>query len=504
MNLIEKFKETACSVLPILGIVLFLGLTVAPVDEFLLFRFVFGGLLLIIGLTIFLLGVDLGIQPLGQRCGAELTKHRNLFLLLSCSFVIGFIVTAAEPDIQVFGSQVKGIFPFVNKSLLTFVIAGGVGLFMMLGLLRSVINFSIKITLAIAYLILFIITFLAPNAFVGIAFDSGGATTGPMTVPFIMAIGLGVSSVRNNSENSFGLTGIASVGPVMAVIIYSIVLKLNGSFTGVENQIVTETQDIILSNQSVAYQVFYPFGEIFVHVLKEAAFSILPLLGLFFVFQVTLIKMTLRQVVRTLIGFAYSFIGLTIFLVGVNGGFMQAGAALGEVLGAKAAEAGGWWYVLLIGTGLALGAIIVGAEPAVWVLSEQVESVSGGTIKRKMLLVFLSIGTALAIGVAMLRAVTGFNLKWILVPGYIISFILMIFSPAMFSGIAFDSGGVASGPLTSTFVLSFTLGAGTAGSGSQDSFGVIALVAMMPLIAIQIMGILVKYKKTGGGTKTNK
>ena len=205
--------------------------------------------------------------------------------------------------------------------------------------------------------------------------------------------------------------------------------------------------------------------------------------------------MTKRQVIRIIIGFVYAFIGLTIFLIGVNCGFSQAGAALGEKLGLLAITKGGAWYVLLIGTGLALGAIIVCAEPAVWVLSEQVEHVSGGTIKRKALLIFLSVGTAIAIGLSMLRAVSGFNLKWILIPGYSIAMILMIFCPSLFSGIAFDSGGVASGPLTSTFVLSFTLGAAASGNGGNDSFGVIALVAMMPLIAIQLMGIIFRIKQ---------
>ena len=484
MNILNKFKETAISVLPVMAIVLFLGFTFVPLERGLLVRFVFGGLLLIIGLTIFLLGVDLGIQPMGERCGAELTKKRSLILLLCVAFIIGFVVTAAEPDIQVFGDQVRSIFPFVNKLAITFVIAGGVGLFIMIGLLRTVLNLSIKWTFFIAYLVLFAVSFFAPESFMGIAFDSGGATTGPMTVPFIMALGLGVSSVRNDNDNSFGLTGICSVGPVMAVLIYAIVLKTNGAFS-------TNTVVELVENASTTENFFQIAG----HVFRESLLSIAPLLFLFMVFQIFLLKMTKRQVIRIIIGFVYAFIGLTIFLIGVNSGFSQAGAALGEKLGLLAITKGGAWYVLLIGTGLALGAIIVCAEPAVWVLSEQVEHVSGGTIKRKVLLIFLSVGTAIAIGLSMLRAVSGFNLKWILIPGYSIAMILMIFCPSLFSGIAFDSGGVASGPLTSTFVLSFTLGAAASGNGGNDSFGVIALVAMMPLIAIQLMGIIFRIKQ---------
>ena len=492
-------KETAVSVLPVMAIVLFLGFTFVPLDKFLLARFVVGGLLLIVGLTIFLLGVDLGIQPMGERCGAELTKKRSLTLLLVVAFIIGFIVTAAEPDIQVFGDQVRGIFPVVNKLTITFVIAGGVGLFIMLGLLRTVLNLSIKWTFFLAYALLFLISFFAPGSFLGIAFDSGGATTGPMTVPFIMALGLGVSSVRDDNDNSFGLTGVCSIGPVMAVLIYAIILRTGGTLG--ENQIIEQAGSDLSNVESAVItsgffsQIFSPFNHAAGHVFREALISIAPLFALFIIFQIVLLKMTKRQVIRIVIGFIYAFIGLTIFLIGVNGGFSQAGAALGEKLGSLAVSRGGAWYLLLIGTGLALGAIIVCAEPAVWVLSEQVEHVSGGTIKRKVLLIFLSVGTAIAIGLSMWRAVAGFNLKYILIPGYAIAMLLMIFCPSLFSGIAFDSGGVASGPLTSTFVLSFTLGAAASGKGGNDSFGVIALVAMMPLLAIQIMGIIFKMKQ---------
>ena len=490
MNILHKLKETAVSVLPVMAIVFLLGLTIVPLEPSLLLRFFISGILLIAGLTIFLLGVDLGIQPMGERCGAALTKKKNLPLLLVSAFIIGFIVTAAEPDIQVFGDQVRGVFPFVNKLTLTFVIAGGVGIFIMLGLLRTVTNLSLKWTLFISYTILFVVAFFAPDSFMGIGFDSGGATTGPMTVPFIMALGLGVSSVRASKEdNSFGLTGISSIGPVLAVVVYAIMISHNDSLQVCAANLVRSQSDRLPEPVEVPLT-----ADIILSALHESLTSIAPLFGLFIIFQIFLLKMTARQVIRMTIGFVYSFVGLSIFLGGVYSGFMQTGKQLGLVFGTLAFKRGGIWFLLLILTSLLLGAIIVCAEPAVWCLSEQVETVSGGTIKRKMLLVFLSVGTAVAIGLAMWRAIAGFNIKWILVPGYIISMLLMLFCPELFTGIAFDSGGVASGPLTSTFVLSFALGAANSGSGTSDSFGVIALVAMMPLIAIQIMGIVYKIK----------
>ena len=501
MNILSKLKETAVSVLPVMAIVFLLGLTIVPLAPAFLLRFFISGLLLIIGLTVFLLGVDLGIQPMGERCGAALTKRKSLSLLLITAFVIGFIVTAAEPDIQVFGDQVRGVFASVNKLAFTFVIAAGVGLFITLGLLRTVLNLSLKWTLFISYTLLFALAFFAPDSFIGIGFDSGGATTGPMTVPFIMALGLGVSSVRaGKNDNSFGLTGISSVGPVLAVLIYAIIVigpvgqgaGFSGPSTG------SGTAGVVSGTAGVGsvLPVLPAFSSVIASVLHESLISIAPLFALFIIFQLFLLKMTLRQVIRMCIGFVYSFTGLSVFLTGVYGGFMQTGRILGEQFGALAFERGGIWLFLLILTGLALGAIIVCAEPAVWCLSEQVESVSGGTIRRKVLLTFLSVGTAVAIGLAMCRAIMGFNIKWLLLPGYLIAMLLMIFSPELFTGIAFDSGGVASGPLTSTFILSFTIGAASKGSGNGDFFGVIALVAMMPLIAIQIMGIIFKIKSS--------
>ena len=578
MNLLAKFRETAFSVLPVMGIVTVLGLVVVPpagtelapgfsVEPLWLPRFLAGGALLVVGLTVFLLGVDLGISPMGERCGAALTRRRSLALLLGAAFAIGFVVTAAEPDVQVFGDQVRGVFPAVRKAALTFSIAGGVGLFMSFGLLRSVLRVPVKTALAIAYGLLLLLAVFAPAPFVGVAFDSGGATTGPMTVPFIMAIGLGVVAVRarGDGEGGFGLTGIASVGPVAAVLVYAILnanvaapaphaevdphaesAEVDSHAESAESaEVDSHAESAEVDSHAESAEVdshaesaesaevdshaesaesaepephaefakridgevrciprvfeeggfFASFRHAAPEALRETALSILPLLGLFLAFQFLLLRMTARQFARHAIGVAYAFVGLLAFLTGVNGGFMQAGRILGATLGGAAAAGGAGAWALLLGTGLALGAIVVCAEPAVWVLGEQVEQASGGNIRRRALLVFLSAGTALAVGLATWRAVAGFPVAWALVPGYAAAMALMVRSPALFTGIAFDSGGVASGPLTSTFVLSFTLGAAAAGRGGNDSFGVIALVAMMPLAAIQLMGILVERRK---------
>lgn len=494
MNLLVKLKETVLSVLPIMALVLLLGLTVAPLGGQLIARFVIGGILLMLGLTLFLQGVDIGILPIGQKIGSALTSKKNLLLLLGASFVIGFMVTVAEPDVQVLTGQIQRVVPSVNRWAMVVMIAVGVAVFMALGLLRTMLKWNLSLVLLVAYGLLFLLAFLSPKEFQAVAFDSGGATTGPMTVPFIMALGVGVAAVRSgdknsrhdSSEDSFGLTGIASIGPIAAVCIYGI---LNSSTANSQAQLSDEAVEEI---SGIAGKFF----SLIPHALKEVSLALLPLLVMFAVFQITLLKLPKGQIRRTFIGLIYSFVGLFLFLLGVNGGFMDAGQELGQKLGSLAHNGAFGYTVLLLASALVFGAIVVCAEPAVWVLTEQVEDLSSGNISRRAMLTALSAGVAVSVSLSLVRGLVGFNLWWILLPGYAIALALSFFCPPMFTAVAFDSGGVASGPMTSTFILSFTLGASTASGGNPvtDAFGVIALVAMTPLIAIQVLGITYKFK----------
>lgn len=502
MNLFLKFRETAASVLPIVAIVTLLSLTFAPLGAGLTVRFILSGIFVIIGLTLLLAGVDLGITPIGERSGAALTAKRSLPLLLSVSFVIGLLVTIAEPDVQVLAAQIQGVSPAVNKWTLVILIAVGIGLFMVLGLLRTILSLRLNVLLIACYIVLFILAFCAPVEFQGVAFDAGGATTGPMTVPFIMALGIGVASVRskghgrngggNQGDESFGLTGIASIGPVAAVCVYGIILSHTPAAAGSA----AENAAVGIVDASFNPKLFL---DLLPHVTREVCLALLPLILLCAAFQLFLLKMPPAQVRRMLKGLLYSFIGLVIFLIGTNGGFMPAGEKLGLILGGYAAGGSRAYLLLLTFTGMLFGAVVVCAEPAVWVLTEQVEQVSGGVIKRNLMLAALSCGVALSIGLSMLRILYGFSLWWILIPGYALSLLLSLACPPLFVGIAFDSGGVASGPMTSTFILSFTLGVAAASGrqgGAEMAFGVIALVAMTPLIAIQLLGIVFRHKSS--------
>jgi hypothetical protein len=484
MNLLEKFKETVVSVVPIMLIVFILGLTLAPIGWPLILQFAIGGGLLIAGLTIFLLGVELGNQPIGEEVGAAVTRRRSLPLLLAVAFVTGFFVTVAEPDVEVLADQLWNVNHAVNKDMLVVMIALGVGLLVAVGLLRTVLNLPYNAILFVLYGITFALAAKTPGEFLAVGFDAGGATTGPMTVPFIMALGVGVAAVRQGANDSFGLTGIASIGPIAMVLLFGI---LAGAGSAAE-----ETAPVVEDTANLGL-----FVRLVPEVFKEVLGALAPMAALFAVFQFSLLKMPPRRLLRIVIGLVYSFIGLNLFFLGAKGGFVPAGTRLGESLGRLTLSGAVWARGFIIAVGALFGAVVVCAEPAIWVLTKEVEAISGGTIKRRMLLVTLMAGVASAIGLSMLRVLEGFSLWYYLIPGYGLALGLSLFCPKLFVAIAFDSGGVASGPMTSTFILAFTLGISTACGGNPvtDAFGVIALVAMIPLIAIQVLGLLYKSRQ---------
>ena len=481
-NFMSKFKESVVSVVPVMIIVLLLNFTIAPLGDGQMPQFVIGGILLILGLSIFLVGADIGMVPFGQKVGSSLTYLRKLAPMLIAAFLIGFAITIAEPDVQVLADQVVGVIPAIEKSRLLVAIAVGVGLFTLIGILRIVLKLSLRLILTVFYAIVFIGCALVDTGFVCIAFDSGGATTGPVTVPFIMAMGLGIAATSKKKEgddNGFGLVGVASIGPIAAVVVMG--LLAGGGLADLE-----DTGD----DPAAPASVLAHFLGLLPHVSYEIFMALLPIVLIFLFFQFTLLKLPHHQVKRMLLGFFYTFIGLVVFMTGVKGGFSPVGQSLGMALG----HVGG---STLIAVGLVLGAVVVCAEPAVWVLTEQVETLSGGHIRRPIMLVALSVSIAGAVVLGMVRVVTSISIWYILLPGYVLALLLTRWTPPLFTAIAFDSGGVASGPMSTTFVLSLTLGASMAlgGNPATDAFGMVAMIAMAPLITIQILGLLFKYKE---------
>ncbi len=475
----EKIRESLTSVLPITVIVLVLSITFVPMDVGPVLLFLTGALLLILGMGFFQLGAELAMTPLGQGIGGQLVKSRRLPVMMAVCFLVGTLITISEPDLQVLAEQVAAI----PNQVLIWTVAVGVGVFLAVAVVRITKRIPLNWLLLGLYAALFALTLLAPSDFIAVAFDSGGVTTGPMTVPFIMAIGVGLSATRSDRDgasDSFGLVALCSVGPILMVLLLSIFYNpTEAAYEAVEVVSVSTTRDVMAQ----FYQALPRYA-------GEVLRSVLPVVGVFVLFQLISRRYRPRQLWRMSVGFVYTLIGLIFFLTGVNVGFAPVGNLLGQSL------AGSPFRWVLVPVGLIIGYYLVKAEPAVQVLNEQVEEMTGGTISRQMMSRSLSIGVACAVALSMVRVLTGISIYWILIPGYALALGLSFVVPPIFVGVAFDSGGVASGPMTSTFLLPLAMGACAAAGGNvvTDAFGVVALVALTPLIAIQLMGLVYTRK----------
>lgn len=475
----EKTMESLSAVLPITGIVLLISIFLVPMELGSLVMFVVGAIMLILGMGFFQLGAEMSMTPIGEGIGVRISKTRKVLVVLLIGFVMGAIITISEPDLQVLAEQV----PSVPNRVLILTVAVGVGLFLALAIVRIKFQIDLSKMLIILYGLLIGASFLVPKEFMAVAFDSGGVTTGPMTVPFIMAMGIGLASRRtdkNSASDSFGLVALSSIGPILAVLVLGCFYKPTEAVYSLGDvATVVTTRDVV--------RVFG--GSIPIYA-REVLVSLLPIAAVFVIFQLLTRRYQRRQLKRIAVGLVYTYAGLVLFLCGVNVGFAPVGSFLGKELASLVFN----W--ILIPIGMLIGYYIVKAEPAIQVLNHQVENVTDGAVSVKAMNRCMSIGVAISVGLAMMRVLTGLPIGWIIIPGYLIALVLSRFVPKIFVGIAFDSGGVASGPMTSTFLLPLSIGTCQAIGGNlmTDAFGVVALVALTPLIAIQIMGIVYQVK----------
>jgi len=472
----EKIKEALVSALPITLIVYLMALL--PWFNFSgteLITFTIGAVLLIVGIGLFSLGADVAMTPMGTHVGAGLSRQKKLGLLLGVCFVLGMLITIAEPDLQVLAKQVSSV---MNGTVLVYAVGIGVGAFLIVAILRIVFKKRLSLILMLFYMLLFALSLmLAVNEnldLLPMAFDSGGVTTGPITVPFIMALCVGISNVlgdRHSQENSFGMVALCSVGPVLAVLLLGIFADNDLSYTVSFEPVSSDILGSYLGNAG--------------HVAKEVALA-LGLIVVFFLFcQIFFLKLPKRQLLKIGVGVLFTYAGLVLFLTGVNVGFMPIGYKLGTQLSSL-------HPALLVMIGLVIGVLVVLAEPAIHVLNAQVEDVTGGYVTKKSMMIGLCIGVGAAIALSVIRIIFDFSLVYYIIPGYFISLALSLFVPPVYTAIAFDSGGVASGPMTSGFILPFAVGVCVSLQGAdavlRDGFGVVALVAMAPLITIQLLG----------------
>jgi hypothetical protein len=481
----EKLKEVMMSVVPIVIIVLILNFTLTPLDTPLLIRFLLGAACIIFGLTIFLLGIDLAITPIGSLMGSNLTKSNKVWLVAIGGITLGFIVCVAEPSLLVLGEQVAFVTGgAISKLSIVLSVSIGVGLLLASGFLRIVFNIPLYKQLTVIYTIILVLSLITSPNFLAVAFEASAAVTGALVVPFIMALALGVSSLKKDSkaseEDSFGLVGLSGIGGLLGVMVMGIVSRADTVAGDLDSKV------------SATMSILGPFIAELPRIVFEVLMALLPIILIFIIFQKLSFKLSRRKYKRILKGLAYTFIGLVLFLWGVNAGFMEVGSFIGHNLASLDNKA------IVVIVGLLLGLVTILAEPAVYVLTHQIEDVTGGSVPRNLVLVALCLGVGSAVGLSVLRIVVpGIKFWHYVLTGYAIAVSMMYMVPKLFVGIAFDSGAVASGPMCATFLLAFTQGAADAVESANvliDGFGVIATVALMPVITLQVVGLIYKAK----------
>ncbi|MDD4503959.1 MAG: DUF1538 domain-containing protein [Clostridiaceae bacterium] len=483
--LIDRFKEILLSVFPITAIVLILNFTLVPLETPQMLRFLLGALFIVLGLSIFLFGVDIGITPIGNLMGSHLIKTNKIAIVAIGGIMLGSIIAIAEPDLHILAGQVDSVTSgLISKFSIVVVVSIGIGLLLSLGFTRIAYNIPIHKTLTVIYALIFILALFTSPEFLAISFDAAGAVTGAMTVPFILALAIGISAPKKDSkaseEDSFGLVGITATGTVITTMFMSIISKIDN---------ISGSIDSSLSRSNL---VMKPFIQAIPTTAGEVFIALLPLIIMLLVFQKLSFKLSKRALGKILKGLLYSFIGLVLFLVGVNAGFME----VGTIVGYRLASLDNKSIVVILG--FIIGLVTILAEPSVHILTHQIEDVTSGYIKRKAVLVTICIGVGFAVALFILKIIIpGIQLWHYLLFGYMISIVLSFFVPRLFVGIAFDSGTVSSGPMTATFILAFAQGVAEAVEGANvltDGFGAVAMVTLTPVIALQILGVIFKIK----------
>lgn len=481
----EKFRDNLKAVLPITAIVGLLHIFLVPLGASLFIRFLIGSLLIIIGLTVFLTGVDIGITPLGELTGNVVTKSNKVWIVIVAGLALGFFISIAEPGLMVLAGQVDEVTGGVISGMtILLTVSIGLAIILAIGFFRVYYNIPLYLILLVLYGIIFILSFFTSGEFLAISFDASGSTTGILAVPFILSLSLGISTLKKDSKasekDSFGLVAIASTGAIISVMLLSMV-KRPAAFTALLTEETLPKQSLII-----------PFTQVIRQCLTESVTAILPLLIIFLLCNKFSFKLNRRSFHKIIAGFIYSFVGLVVFMIGVNASFMEVGTALGKSLVSLDQK----WIIVLVG--FLLGLVTILAEPAVYVLTRQIEEVTSGYVSRVAVLVPLALGVGTAVALSVVRIITpGLKLWHYLLPGYMICILLMFITPKIFVGIAFDAGGVATGPMTATFILAFTQGAANAFPGADllaDGFGMIAMVAMTPIITLQMLGVIFKVK----------
>ena len=470
-----KFKEALASILPIAIITFIIGI-ILGFNIVTLISLIISTTFLIVGVTLFTYGADVSMIEIGKLIASKLVRTKKPILIAIICFIVGLIITIAEPDLKVLAAQMTAI----DSNTFILCVGVGVGLFLSLAAIRILFQINLKIIISLFYGLLLLMVLVSSPYIIPVAFDSGGVTTGPLSVPFILAMGIGFSQARERNkskDDSFGLVALCSIGPILIVLLFGLFMQQDLTYTYNISEVTTSIPFLIKA-----------YVDETIPVLKEVIISLLPILILFIIFNFITKKVKKKKMKQIISGLVITLIGISLFFIGVNVGYMP----IAYLLGINMLK----YKKMLIPLGLIIGFVIVKAEPAVAVLTEQIEKMTNGNMKKSVIVNTIAIGVAIAVALSIYRVLSGTSIIWFLVIGYIIAIILVFITPKLFTMVAFDSGGAVTGPMTTSFLLPLVIGVcyGYDGNVLTDAFGLIALVALSPLLTIQILGIVYNIK----------
>ncbi len=475
--MLQKLKSAGLSVLPLVGFVLLVHFTMYKFSSSLLINFFIGCAVLIVGQVIFLTGIDNSIVPMGQFVGNSVTDQKKFYIFVIFGFIFGVLTTVAEPDLQVLAGKINASGFGIPKMLVLIGAGVGVGALISIGLIRIVTKHSLGLILFILYGIIAVLGIFVSEKGFAMCLDAGACTTGVVTSPFLLALGIGVSKMvsangSSSDEENFGLIALSSAGPIIVMLVFTMIFSGNSS-----------TSEVVASNTPL-----------WLSTLQDVSFSLFPLFIAFFVFELIFIKISKTERTKLLLGSCVTFVGLYLFLYGIEFGLTNMGEEFGKALASVNK------LPITIAICASLGFSLAFCEPSIRILAGQVEDATNRNLKVPFIMIFMGVSIFLSIALVILQSTYNFSIWWIFGILYGLSFLMMPFVSKLFTSIAFDSSGVATGTITVAFMFPIIAGL----NGSLGGFGTLGIMGIVPVFVMELLGIIFRINVDVENKKSQK
>lgn len=472
-SIILNLKKVIKGILPIIIFVLILSI-ILKIDIGTIIRFLSSSLLVIMGLTLFTTGTDISLNEMGKNISNLLIKKKNIILILIVSLLLGTFITLLEPEFLTIGYEAGNI----PTSILLISVSISIGIFLMLAMYRILKRINLRYYIIISYLLIFFVLTISNFQVVPFAFDMGSVVVGAISAPFILAFGGNLASKMKRKDSSeFGILSFCAIGPILMILILSLIYKPNIMY---DSDPILKKLDFLETLWTNFYQVFMS-------------------LSLLVIFYLVLTRKTKKKKIeqrKIMIGLIMVLVGITLFLTGGDVGFFKLAYLLGSKLGNIN-------KIIIILIGGIFGFLIAKIEPNVKVLVSYVDQVTNGGIKDKFLETCLCIGVSISFMLSLFRVLNGYSVMIFLIPTYFLAIFFAFFTPTNFLGLSFDAGGVVTGSMSSSFLLPLLIGVASIITNNylNEAFGVMALISVIPIIILEIVGMIYNIEVKNDNTK---